>query len=257
MKTNESVKKLPVFADRFRELRGEMTQDKFAEFVGISRPTVGFYENGERIPDALILKMIASKCQVSSDWLLGLSDVKTENGNIKSISQKTGLSENAIDLLIWAKLEKDVMKKHDVKIKYYASDIFNMLLENLDYFSDLIHNLIKIVNLNVDLADDDYSIEDELITANISVGNKILKNGVVLYGDSYKRYLYHEAKEDFYQLVEFISSQTNPNSYEKDTFDLMKKFLSMKKYSDSLKTEYCEDRERKGDADGQHPKAGE
>ena len=64
MKTSVSQKKLPVFAERFRELRGDMTQDKFADFVGISRPTVGFYENGDRLPDALVLKKIAEKCHV-------------------------------------------------------------------------------------------------------------------------------------------------------------------------------------------------
>lgn len=40
--------KMPIFRERFRSLRGDMTQADFAKFVGISRPTVGFYENGER-----------------------------------------------------------------------------------------------------------------------------------------------------------------------------------------------------------------
>lgn len=42
-------KRMPIFAERFAQLRGEMTQGEFAEFLGISRPTVGFYENGTRL----------------------------------------------------------------------------------------------------------------------------------------------------------------------------------------------------------------
>lgn len=97
MKTSVSQKKLPVFAKRFRELRGDMTQDKFADFVGISRPTVGFYENGDRLPDALVLKKIAEKCHVSSDWLIGLSDNK--KSDYLFIGEITGLNDNSIEFL--------------------------------------------------------------------------------------------------------------------------------------------------------------
>lgn len=66
--------RFPIFTKRFRELQGERSNTEFAEFLGLSRQTVGFYCNGDRIPDALGLKEIAEKCGVSSDWLLGMSD---------------------------------------------------------------------------------------------------------------------------------------------------------------------------------------
>lgn len=66
--------RLPVFAERFKWLRGKMSQADFAIFLQISRVTVGFYENGDRIPDAVILKQIAEKCHVSADYLLGIKD---------------------------------------------------------------------------------------------------------------------------------------------------------------------------------------
>lgn len=65
---------LLVFQERFRSLRGKMSQAEFAERICVSRPTVGFYENGERLPDALTLKKIAECCNVSIDWMLGLSN---------------------------------------------------------------------------------------------------------------------------------------------------------------------------------------
>lgn len=66
--------RMPVFAERFAQLRGEMSQRQFADFLGISRSTIGFYENGSRLPDAATLKVISKKCDVSIDWLLGVAE---------------------------------------------------------------------------------------------------------------------------------------------------------------------------------------
>ncbi len=100
MRMSEARKdKMPIFAARFSGLRGDRTQAEFAEFLGISRPTVGFYENGERIPDALVLKQIAERCGVTTDYLVGLSDVKTIDRDLQTINNITGLSEEAIHAL--------------------------------------------------------------------------------------------------------------------------------------------------------------
>lgn len=92
-------RRLPVFAERFSKLRGEKTQDEFAKFLSISRPTVGFYENGTRLPDALVLKQIAEKCNVSTDYLLGLTDEKTVDANLRQICNYTGLKEDVVKFL--------------------------------------------------------------------------------------------------------------------------------------------------------------
>ena len=96
-------RRMPVFADRFIELRGKRTQEEFARFLGISRPTVGFYESGQRIPDALVLRQIAEKCNVSADYLLGLTNEKTPEQDIQAICKKTGLSEKSVSRIISGK----------------------------------------------------------------------------------------------------------------------------------------------------------
>lgn len=96
-------RKMPIFADRFLELRGKRTQEEFAKFLGISRPTVGFYEAGQRLPDALVLRQIAEKCNVSADYLLGLTDEKTAEQDIQAICKKTGLCETSIKAIMSAK----------------------------------------------------------------------------------------------------------------------------------------------------------
>lgn len=92
--------RMPVFRDNLRELMGDLSVTDFAQKIGLSRQTVGFYLNGDRIPDCETLAQICSKCQVSANWLIGLSDVKSPSPNIAAINQLTGLSEFSIQRLI-------------------------------------------------------------------------------------------------------------------------------------------------------------
>ena len=99
MRTNAEHRQLPKFYERFRELRGDMTQSDFAKKTGLSRPTIGFYENGERLPDAYKLKQIAEKCGVSADWLLGMTDVRSTDMEDRHMADELNLSTMAIDAL--------------------------------------------------------------------------------------------------------------------------------------------------------------
>ena len=92
--------KLSKFPERFRALREEreMNQADFATYVDIARPSVGAYEHGERIPDAAVLAKICEKCDVSSDYLLGISDEpKYEDRFVTAVS--LGLSGKSIRVL--------------------------------------------------------------------------------------------------------------------------------------------------------------
>lgn len=91
--------RFPAFRDAFLELMGDMTLEQFAKKLGMSRATVGFYAAGQRIPDALGLKKIAEKCNVSADWLLGLSNTREMTPEIKQICNYTGLKEESIKTL--------------------------------------------------------------------------------------------------------------------------------------------------------------
>lgn len=92
--------RLPIFTERFRELKGERNDTEFAEFLGISRQTVGFFGNGNRLPDAVRLVKISQKCGVSADWLLGISEAKSLDIEIQDICKKTGLSEEIVKFLL-------------------------------------------------------------------------------------------------------------------------------------------------------------
>lgn len=142
-------RRLPVFADRFSELRGEKTQDEFAKFLGISRPTVGFYENGTRLPDALVLKQIAEKCNVSADWLLGLSNYQdTETANLTA--EDIGLSETAVSVL---------QQYHQIGTNKVIETI-NALLENDPFDNQNVLRCISAYLFFEKSADRDYKITD-------------------------------------------------------------------------------------------------
>ena len=91
--------RLAVFTERFTLLRGDMTQTQFADMLGLSRPTVSLYESGERIPDAVTLRIIAEKCNVSADYLLGLREDPTTDRDVQFVSDYTGLPGDAIEKL--------------------------------------------------------------------------------------------------------------------------------------------------------------
>ena len=79
-----------IFAERLNELLKEWggSQICFAVYVGISRQTLGFYLRGERQPNIEALKKICECCEVSADWLIGLSDVKQRNPKLDDYERK-------------------------------------------------------------------------------------------------------------------------------------------------------------------------
>ena len=88
-----------IFTKRFDKLRGSRSNTEFAAFLGLSRQTVGFYLNGDRVPDFNSLIIIAQKCQVPVDYLLGLSDTKSYDADLQAVCKYTGLSGEAVERL--------------------------------------------------------------------------------------------------------------------------------------------------------------
>ena len=61
---------------RIRELRKEMdcTQSKLADVLGVTQDSISLWENGKRIPDTQYIITLAKFFDVTSDYLLCLSD---------------------------------------------------------------------------------------------------------------------------------------------------------------------------------------
>jgi transcriptional regulator with XRE-family HTH domain len=67
-----------LLGERLRILRNQKkrTQQQVAEYLGITRPAYTAYEKGTRNPDYGILEKLAAYFNVTTDYLLGISEYK-------------------------------------------------------------------------------------------------------------------------------------------------------------------------------------
>lgn len=84
--------RLQVFTDRFRAKVDEVGGvGEASKILKISRPTVSFWYYGERTPDAESLIKIARSFGLTTDYLLGLSDIPATNLDADNAVKFTGL----------------------------------------------------------------------------------------------------------------------------------------------------------------------
>lgn len=68
-----------MLSNTLRKLRKEnkLSQAKLGKILNLSQRTISSYENGERFPDEITLNNIADYFNVSMDYLLGRTNLKT------------------------------------------------------------------------------------------------------------------------------------------------------------------------------------
>lgn len=71
----EEIKK--IFSTRIRELIGDRSVSRFSREIGMKQAAIDRYTKCQRSPAADAIVAIATKCGVSTDWLLGLTDEHT------------------------------------------------------------------------------------------------------------------------------------------------------------------------------------
>lgn len=132
-----------IFKKRFKELRIQThkTQEELANDLGISRGAVSYYENGDRVPDIKTLYCIADYFDVTSDYLIGLSDNSTQDLSIQDICQKTGLSDKTINNIVKLNTKtlicgsnSSILKGLDYILSHFVDiDIFEGKLNDYDW----------------------------------------------------------------------------------------------------------------------------
>lgn len=63
-----------LFLSRLKELQGSNSVSAFARYLEMPQKTVDTYIKEQRKPSVEFVTRVCSKCHVSADWLLGLSD---------------------------------------------------------------------------------------------------------------------------------------------------------------------------------------
>jgi len=86
-------------AERLTELMkvNDKKQADIAELLDVTRQSVSQYCGGASLPPVDKLVILADYFEVSTDYLLGRTDVKTTDTTIKGICEYTGLSEKVIE----------------------------------------------------------------------------------------------------------------------------------------------------------------
>ena len=131
------------FADRLSDLieeSGKPFRD-LAKEIGISTGSLSKYQYDAAVAGVDALAKISAYFDVSSDWLLGLSDVKSVDIDIKGISKKTGLSEKAATFLkrlnddaFGAHAKRYTVQNYSVLDDLMISDLFSPFLGELGLY---------------------------------------------------------------------------------------------------------------------------
>lgn len=115
-----------------------MTVEKFAQVGGVSRSAMQNYLDGTRTPGADTLIRICKHFSVSSDWLLGLSDTRSVDDDMKTAIQTLGLGEKALMKIVDPNGIGQLRKELSHLIE---ADAFYSFLKKYKHFLDLIEKL--------------------------------------------------------------------------------------------------------------------
>lgn len=141
-----------IFSKRLEELTEAKKDSNYklsvkdqAKEMGIPYATFRKYLYDKAECNISYLQIIAKYYNVSTDYLLGLSDCHSSNTTIKDICTYIGLNENVVNDLHTFCID---VKKSDYP---FIIDILNKVLET-DEFSDIVYNLAFLSNTNNSVA---------------------------------------------------------------------------------------------------------
>lgn len=157
-------KEIPVFAERLKELRkaAGFTQAELYEKISGSNEskTIRNWEYGKTMPNGQDLLKLCEIFNCDCDYLLGRIDAKTHD--LQFISEKTGLTEDAIKILNEVKIQATREPDGDLdtipaKNSLYLATL-NQLI-NLD--NNILEDIMQYLYLNVEYYYDDYTYHTE------------------------------------------------------------------------------------------------
>ena len=134
-----------IFAKRLNELIKEhkCTHDEIASVTNMTRQGVGKWVNGASVPDALAAAKVAKFFNVSSDYLLGLSDNKTSDVELSAFCRYSGISDWALSLI----------KESAAFPEEYSEEEYRTVLNDIladPNFARMMYQLVKLKKMTMD-----------------------------------------------------------------------------------------------------------
>ena len=110
---------LEKFPERLKEIIGErdVTLRELVKRLNVSLGILSDWQNGNKKPKVESVIKLASYFDVSTDYLLGLTDIRSVDDSVQAVARKTGLSEKAIDVL--SEMSKADVDKLSKMIEFY------------------------------------------------------------------------------------------------------------------------------------------
>ena len=182
MSGNKNKCIIPEVIGKLRAEAAESQQD-LADALGVKRETVKFWESGDRQIKAADVAQLARHYNVSADYLLGLTDTRSADLDIKTICRYTHLSEAAVaslntEPLIGQELSA-VISDNGFRIAG-ALGILGEVIEHTEAFYSSLAPLVKEDPENFVLAFTTYErARDRLDAALLRVRKQVDKLGIM------------------------------------------------------------------------------
>lgn len=129
------------FATNLRELMQQhgTKQTELSELLGVTRQSIGQYADGTSLPPVDKIIELANYYNVSADYILGLTDITSNDADLRSVCEYTGLSEKSIENIQnlmggLGSVSMDIDSDFPTYIyQYNGINILNTILEKFDF----------------------------------------------------------------------------------------------------------------------------
>lgn len=139
MSVNEKVKDLRV--------KRKMTQADLAEKLNCNRQKIADLERGKTSPTTSDLVLLSKCFNVSTDYLLGLSDVPTTDRDIQFICDYTGLDMESLKNISKDNIENKIINIYQDKKSYYTrNEVTNparLIFFYAETFADIYYEVLN------------------------------------------------------------------------------------------------------------------
>lgn len=134
-KSNNTIGEHGIFATRLRGLmdKHHVTHQELADKLGVSRQAVSWYYFGKRQPNFEKLIAISKFFDVSTDYLLGISEFRNYN-EIREVKQSTEVFEQIEDPLVLEDIKEIFKDLGEIGKNIENHDISNRLKITIDSF---------------------------------------------------------------------------------------------------------------------------
>lgn len=204
-----------IFAQRLGILRNQskMSQEELSVALNIDRGTIAKYETEKRIPSYEHLTIFAKHFNVSTDYLLGLTENATTDTDTQMVCDFTGLSDNTIHLLNLLNRVKHL------NISDYQPSIIDILDSILSQIDDGYYYCLFLLRdaINTNISDDN---DNDIINIIKSIDSTKI-NSKLICGQEYSNYLMQKCNKYLEQLTNnVLSSLRGDDKFTKIQFEV-------------------------------------